>query len=114
MRIKEIGIEKPTDGVCQYWGRLGCAGVRLSRKLGTNGSGFKVSFICMSLNFCRAMMRPAVLLLLSKRMALSSGVTSGSLARRLIFILPWEVVISISSVSDDDEEASVVESSSER
>jgi hypothetical protein len=103
MCIEEIGIEKPTGWVCQYWGRLGCAGARLSR--------FIVSLMCMSLNFCIAVIRPAVpQVLLSKRMAFSCGVPSGSLARRLIFILPWEVV---ASISEDDEEAFVVESSSE-
>ena len=115
MCTEEISIQKPTGGVCQYWGRLDCAGVMLSGRLGAGGSGFVVSRMCISLNFCIVVIIPAVLqVLLSKRMAISSGVSSGSLARRLIFILPWEVIISISSASEDDGEASVVESSSER
>jgi len=61
MRIKEIGLEGPTRGVRQNWGRLDCAKVRLSGEVETDGS---VPRMCMCLNFQVSSRRPAVLLLL--------------------------------------------------
>ena len=68
----------------------------------------------MFFNFRKASTRPPVLLVLETRKAVSSGMSSGSSARRLIFILPLEEVASISSVSEDDEEESVIKSPEEK
>ena len=92
-----------TAGVCQNRGRLNCAGFE-----------FIVSPMCMFFNFRKASTRPPVLLVLETRKAVSSGMSSGSSARRLIFILPLEEVASISSVSEDDEEESVIKSPEEK